>query len=71
MTTAKLLEQGKRQKIGKKPMVVLPLKIWEEIEDRLEDLEAKESKQFVKKILKARSEKKLYSSAQVKRHLGL
>lgn len=71
MSTAKLLEQGKQQKIGKKPMVVLPLKIWKEIEDRLEDMQAKESKDFVKKIARARLEKKLYSSTQAKKLLGI
>ena len=71
MSTAKLLEQGKQQKIGKKPVVVLPLKIWKEIEDRLEDSQAKESKNFLKRIAKARLETKLYSSTQAKKSLGL
>lgn len=71
MSTTKLLEHGKQQKIGKKPMVVLPLKIWKEIENRLEDLQAKESKNFLKKIAKARLETKLYSSSQAKTLLGL
>lgn len=71
MSTAKLLEQGKQQKIGKKPVVVLPLKIWKEIEDRLEDMQARESKNFVKKITRARLEKKLYSSTRAKKLLGI
>ncbi|MEK7192367.1 MAG: hypothetical protein AAB646_02545 [Patescibacteria group bacterium] len=71
MTTAKLLEQSKVQKIGKKPVVVLPLSIWKEIEDRLEDVQANESKSFKKKIAKARMEKKFYSSSQVKELLRI
>ena len=34
-----VLEKIKTQKIGKVSVVVLPLKVWKEIEDKLEDLE--------------------------------
>lgn len=34
-----VLEKIKTQKIGEAPVVVLPLKVWKEIEDKLEDLE--------------------------------
>ena len=34
-----VLEKIKTQKIGKIPVVVLPLKVWKKIEDKLEDLE--------------------------------
>lgn len=34
-----VLEKIKTQKIGKAPVVVLPLKLWQEIENQLEDLE--------------------------------
>ena len=40
MTSQQLIEKVKKtgiQKIGKLPVVVLPLKVWEEIEDHLED----------------------------------
>ena len=70
MSTNKLLEQGQIQKIGNKPVVVLPLKIWQIVEDRLEDLSVMESKKLRKKIAKARSEKKNYSGAEVKKLLG-
>jgi len=70
MTTVKLLEQHSVQKIGKKPVVVLTLETWREIEDRLENLEMSESNKFKKKITKARAEKKLYSSSQVKKLLS-
>lgn len=71
MTNAELLKKVKTQKIGKTPMVVLPLNIWEEIEERLENLEILKSKTLKKKISKARSEKKLHSSSQIKKSLGL
>jgi hypothetical protein len=71
MTIQTLLEKSKIQKIGKMPVVVLPLKIWREIENRLEDMEMNASVVLKKKIVKARSEKKLYSSSQVKKMLKL
>jgi hypothetical protein len=57
MTIQTLLEKSKIQKIGKTPVVVLPLKIWREIENRLEDAEMSASVFLRKKIAKARSEK--------------
>ena len=71
MTTTKLLEHGKLQKIGKDRVVVLPLKIWKELENRFEDLSARESKALKKKIAKARFVKKVYSAKQVKKILGI
>jgi hypothetical protein len=67
MTIQILLEKSKIQKIGKTPVVVLPLKIWREIENRLEDMEMSASVFLRKKIARARSEKKLYSPSQVKK----
>lgn len=71
MTSSKLLDKTDFQKIGKKPVVVLPLAIWREIENRLEDLAIQESKKLRKKIAKARSEKKLYSSSELKKLLRI
>lgn len=71
MTTAKILEKIKPQKIGKTPVVVLPFKIWQDIEDRLEELAMIHSKTLRRKIAKVRVEKKLYSSSQVKEMLGI
>lgn len=59
------------QKIGKMSVVVLPLKTWEEIENKLEDLEIMQSNFLRKKIAKARLEKKIYSSRQAKKMLGI
>jgi hypothetical protein len=65
MTIQALLKKSKIQKIGKTPVVVLPFKIWREIENRLEDMEMNASVVLRKKIAKARSEKKLYSVSQL------
>ncbi len=70
MTVSKLLEQDVI-KIGKNPVVVLPLKIWQEIENKLEELEMAESKTLRKKIAKARAEQKLYSSTETKKLLRI
>ncbi|OGZ51771.1 MAG: hypothetical protein A3F26_02845 [Candidatus Ryanbacteria bacterium RIFCSPHIGHO2_12_FULL_47_12b] len=69
MTSQQLIEKVKKtgvQKIGKLPVVVLPLKVWEEIEDHLEDAQIESSLFLKKKIAKARLEKKLFSASQVK-----
>lgn len=70
MSVSLLLDEIKTQKIGKAPVVVLPLNVWKDIEERLEDLEMAQSVFLKEKIIKARSEKKVYSSAQVKKSLG-
>lgn len=71
MTTSTLLKMAKAQKIGRTPVVILPLNIWEELKDKLEDLEMMKSQFLRKKIAKARSEKGLHSSLQVKKMLGI
>ena len=58
------------KKIGKKSVAVLPLKIWREIEDYIEDVEMAQSKKLAGKIRKARREK-TYSLEEVKKNLGL
>jgi hypothetical protein len=59
------------QKIGKEPVVIVPLKQWEDLEDRLEDFEMSSSLTFRKKIAKARAEKKRYTSDEAKKMLGI
>jgi hypothetical protein len=59
------------KKIGKKTMVVLPIKIWRDIEDYIEDIEMERSKTLAKKIQHARAEKKTYSLEEVRKNLGL
>ncbi|PIP30165.1 hypothetical protein COX26_00110 [Candidatus Jorgensenbacteria bacterium CG23_combo_of_CG06-09_8_20_14_all_54_14] len=71
MTVQQLLEKAKIQKIGKTPVVVLPLDVWQSIEEQLEELEMRFSNPFRKKIAKARAEKKFYSSAEAKKLLKI
>jgi len=58
-------------RIAKQPVVVLPLERWAEIEKDLEDIEMMRSMSFARKITKARQEKTVYSSSDVKKKLGL
>ena len=71
MSVSKILENHKVQKIGSRPVVVLPLKTWRETEGCLEDLEMSQSETFKKNIAKARKEKKVYSSLEIKRLLEI
>ena len=71
MTIATILKKTKQQRIGKTPVVFVPLDVWHEIEDRLENLEMMNSVAFRKKITKARKEKKFYTLTEVKKGLGL
>ena len=70
MTTRALLEKARHQKIGSAPVVVLPLRTWQEIEERIEDAELLSSETLRKKVARARAEKKLYSVSQARRALG-
>jgi hypothetical protein len=49
----------------------VPLEYWEKIEEKLEDIEILNSKNLKRKIEKARREKKIYSSKEVKKILEL
>ena len=74
MTTHQLIQKIKKtrvQKIGKAPVVILPLKVWQEIESSLEDLEAEGGRFLAHKVVKARRERRLYSATQVKKVLGI
>ena len=70
MTTKTLLKKIKPQKIGKTPVVILPLKLWQFIEDQLEELEMTNAIFLRKKIDRARKEKSLYSSREVRKMLA-
>jgi len=59
------------QKIGRNPVVVLPLGMWQEIEEYLEDLEIEQSRLLPRKVAAARREKKSYSAARTKKLAGL
>lgn len=71
MTVTQLLNTTIEQKIGRNPVVILPLKTWREIENLLEEIEMAHSTNFIKKIAKARTQKKFYSSKDVKKLLGV
>ncbi|GIW65431.1 MAG: hypothetical protein KatS3mg096_182 [Candidatus Parcubacteria bacterium] len=61
----------KSEKLFRKPFVILTLNYWKKIENILEDFEMLTSSSYRKKIQKARSERKLYSSDEVKELLNL
>jgi len=50
------LKEGGTIKVGKEPIVLVPLKSWEGLEDRLEDYEALNSNNFQSTIKLARQE---------------
>ena len=51
-----VIDKSKTVRVGKQPMVLVPLKLWRKMEDYLEDQEALASKSFLRRIRKARSE---------------
>lgn len=51
-----LLDESKTIRVGKEPMVLIPLKMWQKMEDFLEDQEALASKNFLRRIRKARTD---------------
>jgi hypothetical protein len=61
MTNLELLSKTKVQKIGKVPVVVLPLEIWQEIEERLEEADVLKLPGFWEAIKKERA---LYRSGK-------
>jgi len=71
MTVAKILEGCRSQKIGGKPVVILPLEIWKRIEDKLEDSEIFGFENIRRKIARARKETRLYSVSEVKKALRI
>ena len=71
MTVAQLLQKKSVTKIGKIPVVVIPLHIWNEMEEIVEDWEMMTSKTLQKRIAASSKSKKLYSSTAVKKILGL
>ncbi len=71
MTVAKILENCRTQKIGGKPVVILPLEIWKKIKDKLEDSEMSGLGNIRRKVAKARKETELYSSSEVKKALRI
>jgi len=58
-----------------KPVVVMPISVWDKmrgkIDEMQEDLEMYMSENYKKNILKSRASKKIYTSDQVRKKLGL
>lgn len=52
-------------------MVMVPLPVWHELEDLIEDWEMAQSKTLQKRVAAGRKAKKLYSAAEVKKLLDL
>lgn len=49
-----LIEKSVTIRIGKEPVVLVPLKVWRKFEDYLEDQEALASQKFLRRIRKSR-----------------
>ncbi|GEM_PF-3352986 len=58
-------------RIGKSPVVMVPIEVWRDIEEKLEELSMLNSVTLRKRIAKIRVEKKTYSLVQVKKILAL
>ena len=54
MGNVTMLAKSQTVKIGKEPLVLIPLSLWRKVEDLLEDQEALASSRYVRRIRKAR-----------------
>ncbi|MSO20728.1 MAG: hypothetical protein EXQ56_09760 [Acidobacteria bacterium] len=54
MSKKAVLEKETILRIGKEPVVIVPLKLWQEMQDRLEDREALASPKFLRRISQGR-----------------
>lgn len=75
MITAELLKKARPQKLGKTPVVVLPVPNWETMRERMEFLEEfyqmSVSKKYKRDIATARASKQKISSRDLYSKLGL
>ena len=56
MMKVAILEKSNTIRIGKEPVVLVPLKLWRQLEEQLEDQEALASKRFIRRIAKGRKD---------------
>ena len=56
MANVALLDKNYEIRIGKEPVVLVPLKLWRRVEGLLEDQEAMASKRFLRKIARGRKD---------------
>jgi len=54
MGNVTVLAKSQTIKIGKEPLVLVPLSLWRKVEDLLEDQEALASSRYVRRIREAR-----------------
>ena len=54
MGNVTMLAKSQTVRIGKEPLVLVPLSLWRKVEDLLEDQEALASSRYVRRIRKAR-----------------
>ncbi len=72
MNKVSIIEKSATIRVGKEPMVLVPLKLWRKMESYLEDQEALASERFLRRIRKARADVakgKVVSSAEAKKRL--
>lgn len=56
MTKIAIVEKSATIRADKEPVVIVPLRLWKQFEDFLEDQEALASKKFLRKIAKGRKD---------------
>ena len=54
MNRISIVEKSATLRVDKEPVVIVPLRLWRQIEDYLEDQEALASKKFLRKVAKGR-----------------
>ena len=56
MNRISIVEKSATLRVDKEPVVIVPLRLWKQFEDFLEDQEALASKKFLRKISKGRKD---------------
>ena len=56
MNKVSIIEKSATIRVGKEPMVLVPLKLWRKMESYLEDQEALASPKFLRRIRKGRKD---------------
>ena len=54
MNRISIVEKSATLRVDKEPVVIVPLRLWKQFEDFLEDQEALASKKFLRKVAKGR-----------------
>ena len=56
MNKISIVEKSATIRVDKEPVVIVPLRLWQQLQDYLEDQEALASKKFLRKIGKGRKD---------------